>query len=261
MKLPTTLALAILPFLINAQYHKSWLFETSSGRAQGIGSRSCQRFYMKKSEYWTVKLEPTKKNKKVRSASPEPQGGWSDAGWGNGNTPPPSQNGGGWGNSPGQNGGGTWSQAQEPNGWAPPSNNGGGAPTWTPPPANQPVPNRPQPPPQPQNNNRPPPQNSNRPPSQDPYGGTWNGPKAPPGNNNGAPPQQNTGGRPPQNNGGQWNGPVAPPLAPSKCCVKIYLDENCKETYDEGCVVDKNEGRFDKGKATKDAKSFNVLCT
>lgn len=280
MKLPTTLALAILPLLITAQQQKGWLFETSSGRAQGIGSRSCQRFYLKKSENWTVKLEPMKKSKKVRSASPEPQSGWGDAGWGNGNTSPPSQNGGGWGNgnlpppsqngagygnAPIQNGGGTWNPVPDPNAWVPmsqlpPSNNGGGSPpaSWTPPPQNQPAPNKQTPPPQ--SNNRPPPQNNNKPPSQNSNGGTWNGSKAPPTNNN-RPPSQNNGGRPPQNNGGQWNGPVSGPPPPLKCCVKIYLDDDCKDTYDEGCVVDKNDGRFDKGKASKDAKSFNVICT
>lgn len=213
-----------------------------------------------------------KKSKKVRSASPEPQGGWGDAGWGNGNLPPPSQNGGGWGNAPIENGGGTWNPVSDPNAWVPlsqlpPSNNGGGSPpaSWTPPPQqntppqqNQPAPNKQTPPPQ--SNNRPPPQNNNRPPPQNSNSGTWNGAKTPPTNNS-RPPPQNNGGRPPQNNGGQWNGPVSGPPRPLKCCVKIYLDDDCKDTYDEGCVVDKNDGRFDKGKASKEAKSFNVVCT
>ncbi|TID22458.1 hypothetical protein E2P81_ATG11559 [Venturia nashicola] len=261
MRIPTTLALVILPFVITAQQHRGWLFETSSGRAQGVGSRSCQRFYMKKAEEWTMKLDPAKRSKKVRSASPEPQGGWGDAGWGNGNAPPTStpQDGGGWGVSPIPSSGGTWSPtAPDSNGWGsspqlPPSNNGGGYQPWTPPPQVQPSPNR-QPPPLPQNPNKPwPPKESK--------GGEWNGPKAPPSNSNC--PSQSNGGRPPQNNGGQWNGPTVPPRPAhaAKCCVRIYTDDDCKDNFDEGCAVDKNDGKFDKGKANKDAESFNVICT
>ncbi|KAE9962371.1 hypothetical protein BLS_000422 [Venturia inaequalis] len=271
MKIPTTLALAVLPFLITAQQQKGWLFETSSGRAQGIGSRSCQRYYLKKSENWTLKLGPMKKSRKVRSASPEPQSGWGEAGWGNGNVLPPPPTGGGWGdgpvqdggwgNTPLQDGGGTWNPVANPTGWTPPpdlppSNNGlppstsgGGAPSWTPPTPNQPEPNRPPPPPQ--TENKPPPSN-NKPPPQDTNGGTWYGPKGPPANN---------GGRPPQNNGGQWNGPTSAKPSTLKCCVKMYLDDDCKDSHDEGCVVDKNDKRTDKGKASKDSKSFNVVCS
>ncbi|QDS78019.1 hypothetical protein FKW77_002803 [Venturia effusa] len=239
MKLPTTLAVAMLPLLIAADESKSWLFETTSGRAQGIGTRSCQRFYMKTGENWTLKLEPGVGKMKARSASAEPQGGWGNSGgnpgWADAHPPPPSpQNGGG--DRPSS--GGTWNPTPNPDGRGSPSNNG----AWNPPTPNQPNRQPPPPsnngewiPPQPQNNNRPPPPNTNRP-------------------------------TPPPNNGGLWNGPVSAPSAPQqggrplRCCVRVYLDEACKNIADEGCVVDKKEEMFNKGSARRDGKSFNVVC-
>jgi hypothetical protein len=217
MKVATTLALVLTPLLVAAD---GWHFETTSGRADGTGSRSCQRFYMKKSENWTFKMDK-KVGRSRRSAEPAPQGGWGDTN--NGNTP-------------------------SSGGWTPPpySNNpsdGGWAPLGQPPQNNQPPQNS-----QPPRNNQP------------PQNGGWNGPKSPPPQNKptpqNKPPPQNNGNR---GQGGNWNGPTqAPPSL--RCCVKMYLDDDCKEKDNESCLEERGDNRMGKGKAAKDFKSFNVAC-
>jgi hypothetical protein len=127
MKLTTTLALVLTPLLVAAD---GWHFETSSGRADGTGSRSCQKFYMKKTENFTFKMDQMKSRSK-RSAAPqgcsqrdsnEKRCGNGD--WGSNNNPP--------------NGGSNGPQGPPPQNRPPPPPNNGGqwnGPTGPPPPA------------------------------------------------------------------------------------------------------------------------------
>ncbi|TLD21586.1 hypothetical protein E2P81_ATG08174 [Venturia nashicola] len=81
MRLTTALALALTPLFAVAENPPagSWHFETQSGRADGVGTKHCQKFYMKKLETFSFKLDhhstrtPTKR-------FPQPQSGTGD--WG-----------------------------------------------------------------------------------------------------------------------------------------------------------------------------------
>ena len=113
MKLATTFTLVLTPLLVVAE---GWHFETSSGRADGTSSRSCQRFYMKKTENFTFKMDLMKVRSK-RSAAPQgcsPQD-FNERRCGNGD----------WGNRPNGGWNGPQGPPPPPLNRQPPPNNGG----------------------------------------------------------------------------------------------------------------------------------------
>lgn len=94
-------------------------------------------------------------------------------------------------------------------------------------------------------------------------GGTWNGVSSTPPQTNKPSDNYNRPQPRPQSGGigGDWKGPTGPPPSPLKCCVRMYQDDDCKDKDTEKCVEDKNDRRHEKGKAPKDQKSFNIICT
>lgn len=162
MKLATTIALVLAPLLVIAD--GGWHFETSSGRADGFGTKRCQRFYMKKQESFSFKLDKHLKSRSMRiKRAAEPQSGeWgsynsngptnSPANYNPGNSNPPQSYNPGNGNPP---------QSYNPGNGNPGNYNG-------PPQTNKPNNNN--------NNNNKPQQGK---PGNNGNGGQWNGPTKP----------------------------------------------------------------------------------
>lgn len=249
MKLAISLALVLTPLVVVADTvfssrdgPSAWHFETQTGRADGSGTKRCQKFYMKKQENFSLKLDKEKSGHSRIKRFAQPQSGeWgsfnSNAGINPSYVPTDGPNNPQPGYIPPTSGSiPPTSGSVPPAGYTPPSGNppagytppSGGPPAgWTPPPAGY----------------------------NPPAGWT-----PPAGQQTGKPNKDKD-----NNNGGQWNGPTSPTTGKTqrtpKCCVKLYTDDECKDYDTEHCVEDKSDDkRSIKGKASKEYRGFNILC-
>lgn len=166
MKTVTALALALAPLLVVAHDGlPSWHFETQSGRADGSGTKRCQKFYMKKQENFTFKIDhhASRSSRIKRYPQSSQSGEWGNYNPQGGNNYNPQ--GGNYNPSSG-NYNPTGNYNPPTGNYNPPTGN------YNPPSGNY----NPTPQPKPNNNNNKPQPNK---PQDKGNGGTWNGPTRP----------------------------------------------------------------------------------
>ncbi|QDS75125.1 hypothetical protein FKW77_007534 [Venturia effusa] len=125
MKFASALALVLTPLLVVAD--GGWHFETQKGRADGTGTKRCQKFYMARQENFSFKLDHVKGNKPrsmriERAAEPHEPGK-------NANGPPPTakpSDGGSNNNNNNNNNNKDNSSSSKPQPKAPPKNGNSG---------------------------------------------------------------------------------------------------------------------------------------